>query len=237
MNNILIEKLVYMLIGGAAGSIITGWIMKKKNDELADQLEEARDKYDNRMDEEVEKMYESIREEYGKNERNVEKHNGNADDDSDEDAEKLEKISSDIANRVKQAKEKPDMENLIKKNGYRNEPEPEDDDDEDEEEEDLDDTESPFLDEDDIIIIAPEEFGEYHDYDREYLFYLRDKVLVDDQGNAIEDIDDLVGYDSLTQFGAYEDNNDHVYVRNLRLKTDYDIFRDTEHTFKNFKER
>ena len=51
--------------------------------------------------------------------------------------------------------------------------------------------------------------------------YYEDGVLADDWDEPIEDIDKVVGKDSLTHFGEYED--DSVYVRNDRLKCEYEI--------------
>ena len=72
-------------------------------------------------------------------------------------------------------------------------------------------------------VIPPEEFGERDNYDTETLFYYEDKVLADDSDNEIVDVEKLVGRDSLTHFGEYED--DSVFVRNESLKTDYEILR------------
>lgn len=230
MNSVIFEKLMYLVVGGAAGSLITGFVMKSKNDEKIDLLEDELDKYENHWDEEMAKTRAAIMEGWGTDEKNDNK----SDEDTDEDVEKLEKISNNIVNKVKKAKEKPDMKNIIEKNGYRDEPEFDDEEEDDEfDKEDLDDEDdSPFLEEDTDIITA-EEFGEYRDYEKEYLFYLRDKTLVDEQGIIIDEVTDIVG-DALNQFNEYDDN--HVYVRNYRLKTDFDIFRDTEHTSKNFRE-
>ena len=74
-------------------------------------------------------------------------------------------------------------------------------------------------------VIAPEDFGDC-DYDMETLYYYDDGVLTDDQGNRIEDVDDVVGKSSLNHFGEYEE--DSVHVRNERYKTDYEILRDPE---------
>ncbi len=73
-------------------------------------------------------------------------------------------------------------------------------------------------------IISPDEFGEFEDYDTISLTYYADQVLVDDGGDKIEDVDDVVGMESLTHFGEYED--DSVFVRNDRLKCDYEILMD-----------
>lgn len=73
-------------------------------------------------------------------------------------------------------------------------------------------------------VISPEEFGEFEDYDTISLTYYADQVLVDDGGDKIEDVDDVVGMESLTRFGEYED--DSVFVRNDRLRCDYEILMD-----------
>ena len=72
--------------------------------------------------------------------------------------------------------------------------------------------------------IPPEEFGETCDYDTISLTYYADGVLTDECDEIIEDVDDLIGEDSLNQFGVYEE--DSVFVRNDELKTDYEILRD-----------
>lgn len=74
-------------------------------------------------------------------------------------------------------------------------------------------------------VISPEEFGELDDYDAISLNYYADGVLTDDWDNVIEDVDDMVGLDSLNHFGEYED--DSVFVRNERDKADYEILLDT----------
>lgn len=72
-------------------------------------------------------------------------------------------------------------------------------------------------------VIKPEEFDTVG-YDVISLTYYADKVLVDEDDNPIEDIDYLVGEDSLDHFGEYED--DSVFVRNDDLKTDFEILLD-----------
>ena len=73
-------------------------------------------------------------------------------------------------------------------------------------------------------IIAPEEYGEKEGYETESLTYYADGVLADDQDNPIEDVDDVVGYGFESHFGEYED--DSVFVRNDKLKVDYEILAD-----------
>lgn len=73
-------------------------------------------------------------------------------------------------------------------------------------------------------VIPPEEFGEFDEYETISLTYYADKVLADDMDEVVEDVDYVVGTDSLTHFGEYED--DSVFVRNDRLKADYEILLD-----------
>lgn len=73
-------------------------------------------------------------------------------------------------------------------------------------------------------IIPPEDFGDYPDYETISLTYYNDKVLTDEYNEIVDDIDDLIGEDSLNHFGEYED--DSVFVRNDALKVDYEILLD-----------
>ena len=74
-------------------------------------------------------------------------------------------------------------------------------------------------------IIAPEECGDIEEYDVVSLSLYSDGVLADSiTGEIVEDIENVVGSDSLHHFGEYED--DSVYVQNDRLKTYYEILMD-----------
>lgn len=72
-------------------------------------------------------------------------------------------------------------------------------------------------------VISPDEFGEKDGYQTETLMYYADSVLADDMDHRIEDVEAMVGVESLTHFGEYEE--DAVHVRNDRHKTDYEILR------------
>lgn len=74
-------------------------------------------------------------------------------------------------------------------------------------------------------IIAPEEFSELDDYETFTLYYHADGVLTDDQGEPVEDVDDIIGSDSLNHFGQYEP--DSVYVRNDARRSDYEVLYDS----------
>lgn len=78
-------------------------------------------------------------------------------------------------------------------------------------------TEQPY-------IISPDEFDEMEDYEAISLTYYADGVLADDMDELVEDVDDVVGGDFASHFGEYGD--DSVFVRNDRLKADYEILRD-----------
>lgn len=73
-------------------------------------------------------------------------------------------------------------------------------------------------------VIAPEQFGEYENYEQISLTYYADQVLADENDNIIEDVDDVVGEESLSHFGEYED--DSVFVRNDSRNCDYEILLD-----------
>lgn len=71
-------------------------------------------------------------------------------------------------------------------------------------------------------VISPDEFGNSdEDYTCISLSYYEDQVLADDADHIVEDVENVVGFESLTHFGEYED--DCVYVRNDRRKCDYEI--------------
>lgn len=101
-------------------------------------------------------------------------------------------------------------EKIIKNAGYTSDSKKEED-------EDMDD--APY-------VISPEEFDELDDYDAESLTLYADGVLTDDFDNVIEDVDSMVGEENLDRFGEFED--DSVFVRNDRLKCDYEILRVNE---------
>lgn len=73
-------------------------------------------------------------------------------------------------------------------------------------------------------VICPEEFGEVEDYDRVSFAYYADGVLADEYDEIVENVDEIIGEESLTHFGEYED--DSVFVRNDKLKCDYEILLD-----------
>lgn len=109
------------------------------------------------------------------------------------------------------AKEKPDLGEYVKKlseSGYGKNEE----------------TKGEQISMDEPYIISPDEFGDYPDYETISLTYYADKVLTDEMDEVIDDVDEVVGLDSLNHFGEYEE--DSVFVRNDTLKSDYEILLD-----------
>lgn len=90
--------------------------------------------------------------------------------------------------------------------------------------EDRRESESVEEEEDEVYIIEPGEFGEKDGYEAITLTYYADQVLTDENDDPVEDVEDTIGTESLDHFGEYED--DSVYVRNDRLKRDYEILSD-----------
>ena len=90
------------------------------------------------------------------------------------------------------------------------------------EEEDEDNMEKPY-------VISPEEFGEY-DYPMVTLFYYADGVVTNERGKIVANVDELIGEDFASHYGEYE--TDTVFVRNDKMKIDYEILKD----YRNYSE-
>lgn len=73
-------------------------------------------------------------------------------------------------------------------------------------------------------IIHPDEFGMYDEYESTSLKCFADRVVTDMNDEIIDDVDLVVGNEALDHFGEFEP--DAVYVRNDRLKCDYEILLD-----------
>lgn len=75
-------------------------------------------------------------------------------------------------------------------------------------------------------VIHPSDFGEFEDYEKISLVYTSDGVLLDDNGEIVNELENTVGVDSLNHFGEFEE--DSVYVRNDSRKCDYEILADED---------
>ena len=95
---------------------------------------------------------------------------------------------------------------------------------------DLEEGEEPVInnthfEKEEAYIIAPEEFGEFEDYEKISLTYYSDDILADENDDPVDEFEDIVGEDFPDHFGEYED--DSVFIRNDRLKSDYEILYDS----------
>lgn len=73
-------------------------------------------------------------------------------------------------------------------------------------------------------VISPVELGDC-DYDViDLIYYEGDNTLTDEEDEIINDVGELIGWESLEHFGEYED--DSVCVRNDIRKVDYEVLLD-----------
>lgn len=124
-----------------------------------------------------------------------------------------------VKNKAEQAKDKPNIAEYaaqLRERGYTNYANTSGESKKEEEKEPMT-IDKPY-------VIAPEEFSEFDDYEKISLTYYADQILADDNDEIIDDVEDVIGFESLNSFGEYED--DSVFVRNDRLKCDYEILLD-----------
>ena len=77
-------------------------------------------------------------------------------------------------------------------------------------------------------IVTPDEYGDQDGHELIELIYYRDHILVTSVDNEIvEDVDDIVGFESLNHFGENADYPDQIFVRNDERQCDYEIVRDS----------
>lgn len=155
-------------------------------------------KYERIADEEIE----SIREVYSKKESVAKEKSAS-------------QVEYEAANEKPSIYEMKEYLERIKDNGYGTKED--ENDEENKEEGDPDMNDSPY-------IISPDEYGNRDDHTCISLSYYADGVLADDWDTEIIDPDEEVGPDIASHFGEYEE--DTVFVRNEKLKTDYEICRD-----------
>ena len=72
-------------------------------------------------------------------------------------------------------------------------------------------------------VVTPEEFGNADEYDIISLNYYADGIVSDDWGDKIEDLEATIGEDFASHYGEYEE--DAVYIRNDRLKVEYEVLK------------
>lgn len=69
--------------------------------------------------------------------------------------------------------------------------------------------------------------NEYLDYHKESLVYFEnDGVLVDDKDEIVDNVESMVSLKALRCFGEMSGDEDIVYVRNMRIRCDFEIVRE-----------
>lgn len=69
--------------------------------------------------------------------------------------------------------------------------------------------------------------NEYRHFNKESLVYFeKDKILVDDRDDIIDNIEMILGSEALSSFGEGSEDNDIVYVRNMRIQCDFEVVRE-----------
>ena len=210
--NSTVSKLLLFTVGAVFGSAATYFVMKPKYDKLIEEdrasLREVYERYERRA---------GIREA-------VEAVISDTEDQKQEYSDDIETVVQDgkpeLADLVRQSEYKTDYSGMYPKpTAKKKKPAKK--------------KEIPIESENEHYpyVVSPEEFGEKQDengedYDVITLHYYSDKILTDDRNELLEDVDGTVGYDSLNHFGEYED--DTVFVRNDRLKADYEILLELE---------
>ena len=200
------KSLLYLFafaVGASLGSAVTWHYTKKKYEKIA------------------EEEIKSVKEVFSKKENDVNNRLSVANNLLKEKLKKeviVEDITEDIVQDedidstpdISEPEEHEDYEAVLRKAGYKNEPQK--------------------ITKNGPYVIPPEEFGET-DYDIISLTYYADDILVDDSDEKIlnSKVDELIGVDSLSHFGEYDD--DAVYVRNDALKCDYEILRSEREYF------
>lgn len=193
---------IIFVAGVAVGSAATWYYTKKKYEQIAqEEIDSVKATFSRKQCEEI---GEQFREGFKKGIEETE-----------------EDLVSDIRQMAEKAKEKPSVAEYAKKlskEGYTNYSNSET-------LETVSD-EKHFGDpESKSYVISPDEFNESEeDYDVISLSYYADHILADDNDQIVEDVEGVVGFESLSHFGEYED--DSVYIRNDRLKVYYEILLD-----------
>lgn len=59
-------------------------------------------------------------------------------------------------------------------------------------------------------------------------YYPRDRILLDDEEDVIDDVNKYVGWKNLNRFGDESGDADVVFIRNRWLKTDFEVVRETD---------
>lgn len=74
------------------------------------------------------------------------------------------------------------------------------------------------------VVVSPEELEDEPDYEWRDITVYADDVVCDDNDDKLDDVENIIGADSLNHFGEYTEHV--IYVRNDRLKCYFEISKD-----------
>lgn len=203
MNKMTVAAVGFVL--GAVSGATAGWIVaKKRYEEIAqEEIDSVKEVFSKKLAD----TNTALKEKYMDKFKDVEK---NEKDENKEDHDSYKNIASMYKTENGKKKDYSSYSNDKKEPEKESEPA-------NEKEEVRGGKEAPY-------VISPDEFGEFDDYEKISLMFYSDQILADDCDEIVEDVDRTIGFESLNHFGEYED--DAVYVRNDRLRCDYEILLD-----------
>lgn len=204
MNRKIINLIIFT-VGAAFGSAVTWKIVKDKYEKIVqEEIKSVKEVfYDRFNDSNEESSSEESGDEMSEEDPISDYRKINWDELEDLDPSELEEeeYQADYAGTVVSKYE--DIANIYKEGGADNMPTSE--------------PREPY-------VIEPIEFGELDDYKTFELTYYEDGILEDENYDIVKNPEEILGPDALGSFGEYED--DSVFVRNERLRADFQILKD-----------
>lgn len=204
MNRKIINLIIFT-VGAAFGSAVTWKIVKDKYEKIVqEEIKSVKEVfYDRFNDSNEESSSEESGDEMSEEDPISDYRKINWDELEDLDPSELEEeeYQADYAGTVVSKYE--DIANIYKEGGADNMP--------------TSDPREPY-------VIEPIEFGELDDYKTFELTYYEDGILEDEDYDIVKNPEEILGPDALGSFGEYED--DSVFVRNERLRADFQILKD-----------
>lgn len=140
-----------------------------------------------------------------------------------EDTDEAESDESSEVDEIKTEEIRENLQNLI--NGYTND---------EDAVQDFSQMATAFEEDDTPPFVIPRKLYQWdEDEGDEYskialTYYPRERILLDDEDDLVDDVANTIGWRNLTRFGDESDDADVVFVRNRRLQTDFEVVRDTE---------
>lgn len=211
MNKNIIGAAIFVA-GAAVGSVTTWYLVKKKYEQFADeQIESVKAAFSHKPEKDSKACTDEEPEEEPRQKRHG-RYPWNADVEKREYANYVSEVSkTGYTNDDLEADLDQKYDDIILANREREK-------------------EEAAMDDDQPYVISPEDYSESDEYEKITLFYYADDVLTDDQTQLLDDPDNTVGTDFASHFGEYE--ADSVFVRNDRLRCDFEILLD-EDTYAN----